>query len=87
VSGTGRITNSPHREVAGGGPGDHVRCYRVADTLAAAGAEVHLAHPLGLKALACRPLDDTPACLRTFATLISCRSPKDRSARLSRKLG
>ena len=29
-------------------------CYWAADTLAAAGAEVHLAHPLGAKALTCR---------------------------------
>jgi transposase len=28
--------------------------YRAADTLAAAGAEVHLAHPLGVRAFSCR---------------------------------
>src|ERR1700750_924896 len=61
--GTARVTNSPARlaaEIARGGP--HPRVVReaasgwsgAADALAPAGAEVHLAHPLGVKAFACR---------------------------------
>src|SRR5215831_13255181 len=58
-----RITNSPARLAAEiGRAGLHPQvvleaCYGwywAADTLAAAGAEVHLAHPLGVKAFACR---------------------------------
>src|SRR6266576_4779750 len=57
--GTARITNSPaglRREIAKAGKSPRVVLegtygwYWAADTLAAAGAEVHLAHPLGVKA-------------------------------------
>ena len=60
---TARITNSPaelRREIAGAGTHPKVVLeatygwYWAADTLAAAGAEVHLAHPLGVKAFAYR---------------------------------
>jgi hypothetical protein len=61
--GTAKITSSPQelrREIARAGKAPKVvleatyGCYWAADTLAAAGAEVHLAHPLGAKALTCR---------------------------------
>ena len=60
---TARITNSPaelRRAIAGAGTHPRVVLeatygwYWAADTLAAAGAEVHLAHPLGVKGFACR---------------------------------
>src|SRR6202042_3989588 len=61
--GTARITNSPaelRREIARAGTAPQVVLeatygwYWAADTLAAAGAEVHLAHPLGVKAFSYR---------------------------------
>ena len=61
--GMARITNSPQelrREIARAGKSPKVVLeatygwYWAADTLAAAGAEVHLAHPLGVKAFAYR---------------------------------
>ena len=61
--GTARITNSPaelRREIARAGKSPRVVLeatfgwYWAADTLAAAGAEVHLAHPLGVKAFTYR---------------------------------
>ena len=61
--GTARITNSPaelRREIARAGEHPKVVLeatygwYWAADTLAAAGAEVHLAHPLGVKAFTYR---------------------------------
>jgi transposase len=61
--GTARITNSPQElraQIARAGKSPKVVLeatygwYWAADTLAAAGAEVHLAHPLGVKAFACR---------------------------------
>ena len=61
--GTARITNSPQelrREIARAGKAPRVVLeatfgwYWAADTLAAAGAEVHLAHPLGVKAFTYR---------------------------------
>ena len=61
--GTARITNSPQelrREIAKAGKSPKVVLeatygwYWAADTLAAAGAEVHLAHPLGVKAFSYR---------------------------------
>ena len=60
---TARITNSPaelRRAIAGAGSHPRVVLeatygwYWAADTLAAAGAEVHLAHPLGVKGFAYR---------------------------------
>src|SRR5436305_12267640 len=60
---TARITNSPgelRRVIARAGKRPKVVLeatygwYCAADTLAAAGAQVHLAHPLGVKAFACR---------------------------------
>jgi len=60
---TARITNSPaelRRAIAGAGTHPRVVLeatygwYWAADTLAAAGAEVHLAHPLGVKGFAYR---------------------------------
>ena len=59
--GTARITNSPQElraQIARAGKSPRVVLeatfgwYWAADTVAAAGAEVHLAHPLGVKALA-----------------------------------
>ena len=61
--GTAKITNSPEelrREIARAGKAPRVVLeatygwYWAADTLAAAGAEVHLAHPLGVKAFSYR---------------------------------
>jgi transposase len=61
--GTARIANSPaelRREIARAGESPRVVLeatygwYWAADTLAAAGAEVHLAHPLGVKAFTYR---------------------------------
>jgi transposase len=61
--GVARITNSPQalrREIARAGDSPRVVLegtygwYWAADTLAAAGAEVHLAHPLGVKAFTYR---------------------------------
>jgi transposase len=61
--GTARITNSPaglRKEIARAGTSPRVVIeatygwYWAADTLAAAGAEVHLAHPLGVKAFTYR---------------------------------
>ena len=61
--GTAKITNSPQelrRELARAGKSPRVVLeatygwYWAADTLAAAGAEVHLAHPLGVKAFSYR---------------------------------
>jgi transposase len=61
--GTAKITNSPQelrREIARAGKAPKVVLeatygwYWAADTLAAAGAEVHLAHPLGVKAFTYR---------------------------------
>jgi transposase len=61
--GTARISNSPaelRREIARAGKSPRVVLeatygwYWAADTLAAAGAEVHLAHPLGVKAFTYR---------------------------------
>src|SRR5438874_4349353 len=61
--GTARITNSPaglRREIAKAGKSPRVVLegtfgwYWAADTLTAAGAEVHLAHPLGVKAFTYR---------------------------------
>ena len=61
--GMARITNSPQelrREIARAGTSPKVVLeatygwYWAADTLAAAGAEVHLAHPLGVKAFTYR---------------------------------
>ncbi len=61
--GTAKITNSPaalRKEIARAGKHPKVVLeatygwYWAADVLAAAGAEVHLAHPLGVKAFTCR---------------------------------
>ena len=61
--GTVKITNSPpelRAQIARAGKSPRVVLeatygwYWAADTLAAAGAEVHLAHPLGVKAFSCR---------------------------------
>ena len=61
--GTARITNSPQelrRQIGRAGKSPRVVLeatygwYWAADTLAAAGAEVHLAHPLGVKAFTYR---------------------------------
>src|SRR6516165_2465032 len=65
--GTARISNSPDelvREIAKAGKSPRVVLegtygwYWAADTLAAAGAEVHLAHPLGVKAFTYRRVKD-----------------------------
>src|SRR5205085_7195305 len=65
--GTARISNSPQElqeEIARAGSCPRVALeatygwYQSADALAAAGAEVHLAHPLGVKAFAYRRVKD-----------------------------
>jgi len=65
--GSARITNSPaelRREIARAGKNPQVVLeatygwYWAADVLEAAGAEVHLAHPLGVKAFTCRRVKD-----------------------------
>jgi hypothetical protein len=67
--GVARITNSPdelRREIAKAGKSPRVVLegtygwYWAADTLAAAGAEVHLAHPLGVKAFTYRRVKNDP---------------------------
>jgi len=67
---TARITNSPaelRRQIARAGKSPRVVLeatygwYWAADTLAAAGAEVHLAHPLGVKGFAYRATAITEA--------------------------
>jgi transposase len=76
---TGRITNSPARltaEIRRAGLHPKVvleACYGwywAADTLAAAGAEVHLAHPLGVKAFACRRVKNDELDARDLADLL-----------------
>jgi hypothetical protein len=61
--GTRRISNDPaelRRQFARAGVSPRVvleatyGCYWAADAVAAAGAEVHLAHPLGVRGVACR---------------------------------
>jgi len=60
--------------------------YWAADTLAAAGAQVHLAHPLGVKAFSYRRVKKMRRTLRTWPTCCGwggCRrrgSPQQRSA-------
>ncbi len=91
---TARITNSPaelRRVIARAGKRPKVVLeatygwYWAADTLAAAGAQVHLAHPLGVKAFAYR-LVKTGRTPRTWLTCCGwggCRrrgSPRWRSA-------
>ena len=76
---TGRISNSPARltaEIKRAGLHPKVvleACYGwywAADTLAAAGAEVHLAHPLGVKAFACRRVKNDELDARDLADLL-----------------
>src|SRR5256886_8843547 len=64
-----RITNSPaalRREIAKAGKHPRVVLeatygwYWAADVLEAAGAEVHLAHPLGVQAYSCRRVKNEP---------------------------
>ena len=77
--GTARITSSRARltaEIARAGLHPKVvveACYGwywAADTLAAAGAEVHLAHPLGVKAFACRRVKNDELDARDLADLL-----------------
>ena len=77
--GTARITNSPARlaaEIARAGLHPRVvleACYGwywAADTLAAAGAEVHLAHPLGVKAFSHRRVKNDELDARDLADLL-----------------
>jgi hypothetical protein len=83
--GTARITNSPaelRAQIAQAGKSPKVVLeatygwYWAADTLAAAGAEVHLAHPLGVKAFAYRRVKNDPLTeLRVvFAAQAGCAS-------------
>ncbi len=76
---TARITNSPARlaaEIARAGEHPKVvleACYGwywAADALAAAGAEVHLAHPLGVKAFSCRRVKNDELDARDLADLL-----------------
>jgi hypothetical protein len=75
--GTARITNSPaelRREIARAGESPRVVLeatygwYWAADTLAAAGAEVHLAHPLGVKAFTYRRVKTMSGMRRIWLT-------------------
>ncbi|MGE5286271.1 MAG: hypothetical protein ACM3ML_03515 [Micromonosporaceae bacterium] len=68
--GTARIINSPRelrREIARAGKSPKVVVeatygwYWAADTLAAAGAQVHLAHPLGVEGVHLPPGQERPA--------------------------
>ena len=77
--GTARITNSPaalRAEIAKAGTDPRVVLeatygwYWAADELAAAGAEVHLAHPLGVKAFAYRRVKDDVRDARDLADLL-----------------
>ena len=83
--GTARVANSPgalRAEIARAGVNPRVVLeatygwYWAADTLAAAGAEVHLAHPLGVKASAAsgsRPTRGTPLTWLTCCGWGGCR--------------
>jgi transposase len=91
---TVRITNSPaalRREIAKAGQHPRVVVeatygwYWAADVLEEAGAEVHLAHPLGVKAYTYRRVKTsaTPRTWRTCCGWAGCRrrgSPRRRSA-------
>ena len=55
---------------AGGAGGDCYGWYWAADTLAAAGAEVHLAHPLGVKAFSHRRVKNDELDARDLADLL-----------------
>ena len=77
--GTARIANSPARlaaEIRRSGPQPQVvleACYGwywAADALAKAGAEVHLAHPLGVKAFSCRRVKNDELDARDLADLL-----------------
>jgi transposase len=93
--GVARITNSPadlRREIARAGKSPRVVLegtygwYWAADTLAAAGAEVHLAHPLGVKAFTYRRSKTMSGTRRIWLTCCgwaACRrrgSPRPRCA-------
>ena len=76
---TVRITNSPaalRREIAKAGKHPRVVLeatygwYWAADVLEAAGAEVHLAHPLGVRAYSCRRVKTISATPRTWRGLL-----------------
>jgi transposase len=76
---TARITSSPARltaEIRRAGVHPKVvleACYGwywAADALAAAGAEVHLAHPLGVKAFSCRRVKNDELDARDLAGLL-----------------
>src|SRR6188472_3983724 len=77
--GTAKITNSAaelRREIARAGRRPRVVLeatygwYWAADALAAAGAEVHLAHPLGVKAFSCRRVKNDELDARDLADLL-----------------
>jgi transposase len=77
--GTARITNSPHElraAIARAGANPKVVLeatygwYWAADVLAAAGAEVHLAHPLGVKAFSYRRVKNDELDCRDLADLL-----------------
>ena len=81
---TARITNSPaelRRQIARAGKHPRVVLeatygwYWAADTLAEAGAEVHLAHPLGVRGFAYRrvKMSGTPRTWRTCCGWAGCR--------------
>ncbi len=93
--GTARIDNSPQElraQIARAGKSPRVVLeatygwYWAADTLAAAGAEVHLAHPLGVKAYSCRRVKNDERDASDLADLLRMGrlprrgSPRRRSA-------
>ncbi len=100
--GTARITNSPARlaaEIRRAGLQPKIvreACYGwywAADVLAAAGAEVHLAHPLGVKAFSHRRVKNDELDARDLAGLLRVAgwprrgSPRRRSASSGRSPG
>ena len=60
----------PGRDVTQGGPAGHVRVVLGGGHAAAAGAEVHLAHPLGVKAFAYRRVKNDELDARDLADLL-----------------
>ncbi len=82
---TARITNSPaelRRQIARAGKSPRVVLeatygwYWAADTLAAAGAKVHLAHPLGVKGFAYRRVKNDERDAAGLADLLMGRLPE-----------
>ena len=87
---TARITNSaPELRRVVAGAGEHPKVvleatygwYRAADTLAAAGAEVHPAHPLGVRAFSCRRVKNDQKDAAGLADLLRTGRPAEARGR------